>query len=120
MTMSSILDFTLFYFHFWRALMFTMLKMVVFNAGRKIFYYETIDETIMECLMNMFFQSLSIWIIHIIITQVGMIFVEAEVLRTGNEQVLDNLEEGVIIQNKDTHKVVFINKAAKRMESNAV
>ena len=34
---------------------------------------------------------------HLIITKVGMIYVEAEILRTGNEELLNNLEEGVII-----------------------
>ena len=62
-----------------------MLQIVVFTAGRKIFYYETIDETIKDCLVNMFFSGLSVWGIHLVLTKVGMIFVEAEVNRTGNE-----------------------------------
>ena len=30
-------------------------------------------------------------------TKVGMIYCEAEILRTGNEELLNNLEEGVVI-----------------------
>jgi hypothetical protein len=40
---------------------------------------------------------MNLLIIHIIVTKVGMIYIEAEVLREGNEQTLNNLEEGVII-----------------------
>ena len=35
--------------------------------------------------------------LHVIITKVGMIYVEAEILRTGNEELLNSLEEGVVI-----------------------
>ena len=41
------------------------------------------------------------WGIHISITKCGMIAVEAEILRSGNDQLLNNLEEGVIIQRED-------------------
>ena len=37
------------------------------------------------------------WFIHLCITQVGLYYVQSEILRIGNEQLLDNLEEGVVI-----------------------
>ena len=45
-----------------------------------------------------------------------MIYAEAIILRTGNEQLLDNLEEGVIIQEKDTQEIIFMNKSAKNFQ----
>ena len=36
-----------------------------------------------------------------------MIAVEAEILRSGNEQLLNNLEEGVIIQREEGPEIVF-------------
>ena len=36
-------------------------------------------------------------------------------MRIGNEQLLDNLEEGVVIQNEETKEIIFINEAAKRI-----
>ena len=36
-------------------------------------------------------------------------------MRIGNEQLLDNLEEGVVIQNEETNEIIFINEAAKRI-----
>ena len=48
-------------------------------------------------LTGMVLLSINLFIMHLIITKVGMIYVEAEILRTGNEELLNNLEEGVII-----------------------
>ena len=63
----------------------------------------------------MVWQSFNLWVCHICITKVGMIFVEAEILREGNEQLLNDLEEGVVIQHLDTHEILFVNKAAKKI-----
>ena len=49
-----------------------------------------------------------------------MIYVEAEILRTGNKQLLDNLEEGVIIQEKDTHEIIFMNRSAKNNQKKLI
>ena len=38
---------------------------------------------------------------HVIITSAGLLFVEAEILRCGNEHILDSLQEGVIIFSED-------------------
>ena len=70
---------------------------------------------LVQCLMNMAWQSFNLWVCHVCITKVGMIFVEAEILRTGNEQLLNNLEEGVVIQDPDIREIVFINTAAKNI-----
>ena len=45
-----------------------------------------------------------------------MIYADAEILRTGNEQLLNNLEEGVIIQEKDTQEIIFMNKSANNFQ----
>ena len=49
---------------------------------------------------------------HWIITGVGFIYVDAEVLRRGNDQLLDNLEEGVIIVEETTSDILYYNNAA--------
>ena len=57
-------------------------------------------------------QSIAIFSFHLITTKVGMIFVEAEVLREGNDQVQDNLTEGVIILDSADLQPLYHNKAA--------
>ena len=42
-----------------------------------------------------------------------MLFVDAEVLRQGNDSLLDDLDEGVKIVDEATSKITFINRAAK-------
>ena len=63
----------------------------------------------------MIWQAFTLWIGHLIIVKVGMIFIHAEILRAGNEQLLNELEEGVIILDTETKEVVFCNKAANRI-----
>ena len=71
-------------------------------AARHAFFEEPIDsEAIFTCVFNMIVAAMNIWGIHMVVTKWGMIFVDAEVLRTGNEQLLNNLEEGVIIQEEE-------------------
>ena len=51
--------------------------------------------------------------VHLIITKVGKIFVESEVLREGNEQLLNNLDEGVVIIDEDSKDILFQNRSAE-------
>ena len=72
-------------------------------------------EVVVWCLSSMFWQAFNCWIIHLIITKVGMIFIDAEILRTGNDQLLNELEEGVIILQDDTKEMIFSNSAANQI-----
>ncbi len=56
---------------------------------------------------------INLTILQLIITKVGMIYTEAEVLRKGNDQILNNLQEGVIILDKKDLKIMFQNKSAR-------
>ena len=56
---------------------------------------------------------LSQLMMHVIITAAGMLFVDAEVLRLGNDALLNDLDEGVIIVDEATNEVTFLNRAAK-------
>ena len=59
------------------------------------------------CITNMVMTAFLCWVIHIAITNCGMIAVEADILRSGNEQLLNNLEEGVIIQSEEGPEILF-------------
>jgi len=43
-------------------------------------------------------------------------YAEAEILREGNEKLLNNLKEGVVIIEENSRLVTFVNKAAKRFK----
>ena len=54
---------------------------------------------------------------HIIVTSAGYLFVEAEILRQGNQGLLDGLEEGLIILENDKDKqysTLFLNESVKQ------
>ena len=68
-------------------------------------------------LVVMYFQS-SLWVttnvisLYLVIVKVGMIYVDAAVLREGKDETLDNLKEGVLILNESDLEILFYNKAA--------
>ena len=51
----------------------------------------------MLVLVNMMCLIVFLMICHLVIKKTGFIYVESEILREGNEQLLNNLEEGVLI-----------------------
>ena len=55
---------------------------------------------------------------HCLFSSLGYLFVDAEVPRAAQEQLLNNLEEGVIVVEKDCSSVCFLNLAAKNFMCN--
>ena len=54
---------------------------------------------------------------HLVISAAGILYVEAEILRQGNEELLDSLDEGLMIVEKEKiEDVIFLNKSAKKFE----
>ena len=69
---------------------------------------------ISESIGGVAFQFLNLLAMHIVINVVGLLFVEAEILRAGDAQLLNDLKEGVIIMDQESGLVLFVNKAAKK------
>ena len=51
--------------------------------------------------------------IHIGCSYVGKLFVEVGILRTGNEALLNNLSEGLVIVDQEDKSILFANDRAK-------
>ena len=56
--------------------------------------------------------------VHCLYSFMGSLYVGSEVPRIANEQLLDNLKEGVFIVEKDCSGICFLNSAAKNFMSN--
>ena len=99
------------FFHWWPSLIASSLLIVAEFAGRSLMYDEPLNQSsnIATCIIIICWQALSLWPIQLCITKVGMIFVEAELLRTGNEQLLNQLDEGVIVLESESKEIVFAN-----------
>ena len=110
------IDFWLNYFHFWPSLATSFLTQICFYAARNIFYDDSISEIIVFGIFSIPWHLLNLLFIHLVITKVGMLYAETEVLRVGNEQVLDSLQEGVVILERGTENndgILYSNKASK-------
>ena len=52
---------------------------------------------------------------HIVISWIGKRYVKSEILKGGNDTLLDNLKEGVIVVDEAVDRVRFINKVGKNL-----
>ena len=66
--------------------------------ARHYLYNESFDiEVVSNLMMNSFMTFIMCATIQIIINRIGFTFIDAVLLKEGNEQLLNNLEEGVVI-----------------------
>ena len=78
----------------------------------RIVYYEEPLGTVLVGLVYIPWNIFNMFIMHWVITKMGFLYIEAEVLRSGNDQLLDNLEEGVVIVEETTNDILYYNNAA--------
>ena len=117
MLLTNVINFFTDYFHFMPAVIVLCMQFPVVVASRAAFFDETVTaKVIILCLTNMLISGALMWGMHIAITNCGMIAVEAEILRSGNDMLLNNLEEGVIIQREDEAEILFQNSAAVKFQ----
>ena len=64
-------------------------------------------------ILCVFYQIVIFTGMHCFINLSSLLYAEAEILRKGNERLLDNFEEGVVILEEGTGNVSFANKSAK-------
>ena len=79
--------------------MFTLFIFYTSNhIARHFLYNEPFDISVVSNLMmNSFMTFIMCATVQIIINRIGFTFIDAVLLKEGNEQLLNNLEEGVVI-----------------------
>ncbi len=113
-----LVDFLLDYFHFAPSLIASLIALGTVSVKRALFFNEPVRELAVSYLTSAVWLTINVSIIHLIITKVGFIYTEAEVLRKGNDQILNNLNEGVIILDQEDLQIKFQNRAAQACKSN--
>lgn len=93
----QVIAFVLYYFSFWPSLVFSSINMVLIYVSRDIFHDEPV--IVFDCIAGLLQWVAYAVIVHATVTKVGMIYVEADFIKAGHEDVLNNLEEGLIIFN---------------------
>ena len=91
------------------------MSLVPFYVSRYLFNGDEAETLIWAFVGMTFYMFINLTILHLIFTKIGWLYVEVEVLAQGNEQLLNNFDEGVIILNEASHEVMFANDAAKRI-----
>lgn len=114
LAMLTAIQFIVLYFHWWPALIATALNLVAHQIGRLVIHDEPIDSlTVAVVLVDVVLNGLFCYFIHLMTSLFGKYYVQSEILRIGNESILDGLEEGVIIKDEFTNEIIYINKSAK-------
>ena len=93
-------------------MIYANLTLISVLAKRVIFYNEPIEGKIVTYIIMVLWQSANMICIHLVITKVGMIYIDTEVLREGNDMTLNNLDDGVFILNEPEMHIQFMNTAA--------
>ena len=85
------------YFSFWIDLVCLILSFIPMYVGRVFYHEDPLNEVAFNAILMVPWPTLNIFLIHWVITKFGFLFIDAEMLRLGNDQLFDNLEEGVVI-----------------------
>lgn len=113
----GMIDFMCNYFDWWPSLIKVYIALGVHWGGQALFVEEH-GISFLSCALVTGWFGLTLLGIHLVVTKVGMIYVETEVLKNGNEKLLNTLTEGVIIFRGDRKDVIFTNTKAKRLQEN--
>ena len=81
----SYMDFWLSYFYWWPSLGCSIFALVPLHINRYIFHGDPIGEVAMFFAGTVFWHGLNLLFIHLMISKVGILYAETEVLRGGNE-----------------------------------
>ena len=108
----TIINITMSYFDLIPTLISTSLIVIPVHIRRVVFYNNSIGAMVVSGLLTWMWLMMMVLAIHLVVTKVGFIYIEAEALRSGNEQTLDNLDEGVIILSEADMQIRYYNKAA--------
>ena len=90
--MMMTITFWLGYFSFWPGLIAIEIAVIPLYVNRYVFFGEDGYMLTVTCLFWMFNLFVAAVFVHLIVSKVGMIFVDADVLREGNEMLLDSIE----------------------------
>ena len=95
--MSTYIFFWLGYFNFWIDSTCVVLSFVPLYAMRVHLHGDSVGLAITSAVLMVPWHVLNLFFIHWVYSKCGFLYIEAEVLRRGNDQILDSLEEGVVI-----------------------
>ena len=103
------INFWLSYFHWWPSLALSLFTLLPYSAARYYYYDDSATLLAIMMVFHIIFHAMNLLFIHLIITKVGMLYAETEVLRSGNDALLENLVEGVVIFDENDKEIIYNN-----------
>ena len=99
----------------WVPWMFSCGLLIYLQIFVHIFIYkDAINYKHIESLVARIFAVLfTSWFMHICFSWIGKIYLKSEILRTGNDKLLNNLKEGVFVVDETKDKIRFVNEAGE-------
>ena len=111
-SISIILNVILNYFDLLPSLIAALLALIPLFVKRAVYYEDEVSGLIVQYLAASFWVLINVTCLNLVITKVGMIYVDAAVLREGKDETLENLNEGLVILDENDLEVLYYNKAA--------
>ena len=115
-TLALTLRFILCYFNGFPGIVWANVSIGGVFIKRALIYQEDVGGLVINYVFTACYLTANLIGIHLILTKIGMIYIDAEVLREGNDSTLNNLEEGVVILKEQDMQVQFRNQAAIKVE----
>ena len=109
-------NFLFYYFEWSSCMMLGFAQILIFLTSRAAFHDDLVSSKMSSTLILMTLHWIFYALLyHCIITKVGLIYIDAEVMSSGHDALLNGLEEGLIIADEHTKEMQFANIAAKRI-----
>jgi hypothetical protein len=112
----NLFQFLMNYFHWWPALICSNIALSMTILQRAIFLDDDLNVLILTYICFLIWHSFNLLICHLLVTKVGMIFTEAEVLRTCKADLLDNLDQGLILLDEEDSSILYSNKVFNNLK----
>lgn len=117
--MSQVLNFALFYYHWWPNLILTLASVTIQCVMRQILLREQSIENnslyaIFIILLTLWIGA-SVWLVHLAVTKIGLAIVNYKILDLGNKELLNNLDQALVILDGETREEIFVNTSTAKL-----
>ena len=103
--LETLQNFAFLYFDFWPstiAMLLAYTSGTIFKVKHVGYYSDSLTSEVLFVVAYIFAFFASMFVVHCFVTLVGFLFVKSEIQGLGNEKLLNNFQEGLIIAQKDS------------------
>ena len=105
-----------FYFSWWPSLLSLLISQVTYTSSRIILFAD--EAHTVSGILNFASLVFACLAIHIVISWVGQVYTDSLVQATGNEEILNDFEEAIVILDEKNGKQLFTNTEAHNIMNN--